>query len=264
MSATETLEQARTARAAGDVGLCVELSARALSEAREAREWETAYLAAAAPGRMYMDREEPGYALMHVRAALDVAREGGLCHWLGPCYLDLSIASYEAGNWWAARRFLGTGLDIFYDMYPLHPRSQALSANLAWQSFDASPSPETARDAHKSYVALERVLPTPDVHVYSAARRARAAAALHCPRRYSEAVSHFDRSFGLLTSYEGVASDLTNVAAGACAYGDFPSAARYAERAILMAGARDEPRVRERAEGVRDAALSERRVLQAA
>lgn len=245
--AIQTLNEARKARAAGDVTACIQLADRAYEEATEEGEEEARYHARVAVGRMYMDREEPEYALPYLRDALSIAKNGGLVCWLPPAYLDLAIANHEAGQAFNARRLIGASLDIFRDFCPKHPRMAALVAYLGWQEYVSKQTSEAASHCGVAYRSLAATIRDPAVIVYASARQMRCAASAGLRGLYLRSKVEMEEAMGRLPDMQGVASDVV-VAAEACReFGDHEAAARFASLALSVAEHRGEDRVAQRA-----------------
>jgi tetratricopeptide (TPR) repeat protein len=260
MSALETLNLARAARGAGDVDRCVMLSAAALQDATDESDGETAWNAAIAPGRAYLNRGEASESLGYFRWALDVAGKMGLVRHLAPSYSWLHLASREAGNEVAARRFAATSLDLFRDFDARSGYFAGLVADMALHEFERKPTPENAAHAVQCFRAAPHSIADPFVAFLSAANVMRASAVLGLRCRYEPADEALDFLQASLPSNEGVALVLVQAATGAVLMREYERGAVLAERAERLGEQRDEPHVLDRIREVKDAALAERAV----
>lgn len=199
---------------------CLDLSSMAMQEADEEGDWETKYRAAAIPGRMYLNREEPHLALPLFKSALEIAKDGGLIRWLPCAYLNLAIAHHETGSIFSARRHVETSLDLFRDIASSHPRFAALIANLTWQKYRLHPSVESADTCAVAYRSLAGAINDPDIRVYASARQMRCAADAGLKSLYGRARHELHQALKKTTTMEGVASDLVHAAQGAKVMGE--------------------------------------------
>lgn len=257
MSALETLNLARAARGEGDVDRCVMLSAAALQDATDEGDGETAWNAAIAPGRAYLNRGEANEALGYFRWALDVAGRMGLTYRLANSYHWLSLASREAGNDDACRRLAGTALEL-YHMNPRDRHMANLVADLALADFERYPSAENAAYCVQTFRAAPVSVPTPINRLFSAANVMLTAATLGVRCRYRDAAEALESTFAVLPDHEGVAQALVQGAKGAAAALDYPLSATLCERAELIAETRGELRMLEMAREVKESALAEK------
>lgn len=258
MSALETLEKARAARAAGDVGTCLVLSSAALFEAEEEGDAQTAYLAAVCPGRMYMGRGEPSEALGHFRNALDVALQHGLTRKLANAYHNLFSASVESANTDAAKRFFAVSFEVYRDIDPRDPRLTALFADAAEGKLMQTPSQDTAADAMQGWRACTACMNDPQSRLYASANIIVASAVLGIRSRYADALSTLEDAFALLPDHEGAAMAIAHASLGVSRMRDHQRAASLAERALGIAVERGEGVAEDRAREALDAALAER------
>lgn len=258
MSASGTLAQARLARGAGDVNRCLLLSAAALQEARDEADHDTAFLAACMPGKLFAFRGEPRDALGYFRMALEAALTHGLTRRLPECYHDLFIASRDAENDDAARKFHGCALRLYLDIDPSNRRITALVADEAESRFMREPDTESAADAMQAWRGVPASLKGAQERFLSGCSLATSAAWLGIECRYNDGLNAMEAAFPDLPNHEGVALGLAHAATGALRARDYPRALSLADRAVSVATARGETVAVARAGEVRVAALAER------
>ncbi len=258
MSATELLEQAREARGAGDVSLCMEKVSAAVTAADQERDTLAAYHAHACAGRLYLSRCDPTGAQKHFKDALHAAGVGGLVDWLAPAYHDLYIAYREGGNEARCKRYCGTAFDLYRDFSPKHYGLTGLIADMAQAEFDLNPTRDRAAHALQAWRPAMEALPVPHYRLAAAAHAMRAAAVLDLRSRYENAAAHLDREFSRLPHHEHAAATLVYAADACRLYRDYGRAVRLAEDAERIAEQRTEDLIRQRAVITKDKALTER------
>lgn len=259
MTALDLLTAARAARAAGDIAPCVAQAGAVACAAEAEDDRETAYHAHACVGRAHLARGEPELALGYYRWALDAAMHGGLVRWLAPAYHDLMLASREAGNPAAAKRYAGTAFDLYRDYDPRTPHLSGLIADMAQSEFEAAPDEHTAAYALQAWRAVPVSLPEPRFRLTAAANQMASASVLNIRGRYSTALNDLEVAFAALPDHEGAGACLVQAARGAAGMKEYEDSARLAERAALLAERRGEDRIVERARHVLDCALAERK-----
>lgn len=262
LTAVETLDECRSARARGDVDTTLRLSAAAQSLAADEEAWEVEFWAATAPGVMHMGRAEPGEAVGHFRNALDVALHRGLTSLLGSSYHNLYLAARdsESTSTVSARRYRAASFELYRDVNPRNPRIVALMADWAEDNFSRNRSAETASDALQHWRACPPSLPGPKERMLAACNMVVAAAWLGIRPRYRDGMFALDAALADLDDRECTSVALAHASTGAARMRDYARAVSLAETALRIAVARSEPVAEERAREVLDAALAERPV----
>jgi tetratricopeptide (TPR) repeat protein len=258
LTASETLAEARDARARGDVDVCLRLSVSALSQAEEDGDGETAFWSATAPGVMHLNRAEMDPARGHFWNAVQIALERGLTHLLGNSYHNLYLSAREGPDGTSTRRYKATAFELYRDVNPRSPRLAALMADWAEEEFVRRPSTDTAAGALQHWRACPSSLPSPRDRMLAACNQIVAAAWIGLPVRYREGLSALDRAFSSLPDHESAALALAHAATGSLRMRDYPEAASLAERALSIAAERQEGVLEVRAREVLNAALAER------
>lgn len=261
MSATELLEQARTARRAGDLPECILKASAAASAAEQEHNAETEYHAHACLARLHLSREEPSDALVCFKWALDAALRGGLSHWMAPAYHDVYIASREAGHDDAMTRWGAAAFTIYRDSSPNHVGFTGLIADFAEDSLDRETNKKIAARSWEQWRCVPGLEMKPHYRLNAAVGQMRAAAILGVGSKYKAACDTLEEIFVSLPHHEHAARSMTDAANAALHMRDFERSASLAGRAKGIAEGRGEGRVAERATEALDNALAERSAL---
>ena len=256
-TAAQTLAEARSARARGDVNACLRLSALTMDRAAEERAPDMAFLAACAPGRLFVTRGEPAEAIGWYRYALDVAMEGGLTRRLPEVFHDLFAASRDKGDTEQARRYFSTSVELYLDAHAGNPRLVALYADAAEGAFMRRPTTETAADALLQWRSFSAANASHADRFLGGCSIMAAAAWLGIRSRYDAGVALVGESFPFLPDLLGVSMALLHGAGGALRARDYPRAADMASEALRIAGERGEVVAESKARDVLSAALAE-------
>lgn len=240
---------------------CLLLSAAAMQEARDERDWESEYLASVVPGHMYLRRGEARDALGHLRMALDVALAHGLTQRLPEAFHDLFVGARDAESDGRAKRFFGCAMELYLDLDPGNRRITALVADEAESRFVREPNVESAADAMQAWRGVPASLKGAQERFLSGCSLATSAAWLGIECRYNDGLEALEKAFHGLPNHEGAALGLAHAATGALRMREYPKALALADRAVSIATARGETVAVARANEVRCAALAERQPL---
>lgn len=256
-TASETLIDARAARARGDVDGCLRLSVLAMDKAKQQGDTVTEFWACIAPGVMHLGRGEPHEAAGYFRFALDTALRRGLTGLLGAAYHDNYLAARDAGELHEAKRFRAVAFEIYRDTDARNPRIAGLMADWAEEGMMYRPSEETAAFALQSWRACPASLPGPKERLVAACNLVVASAWLRLWPRYRDGMLSLETSLADLADDENVSIALSHACTGVVRMKDYQRAIRLAESAVRIAGARGEHVAEQRAREVLGVALAE-------
>ena len=258
LTATETLAEARAARARGDVDATLRISALAMDKAKDERLPDVAFLAACAPGGLYINQGMRNEASGWYQHALQLALEYGLTGRLAEVYHDLFAVARDGGDEEQSRRLFSTALELHLDTRQSNPRISALFADKAEGLFMRDPTPEHAADASRQWKSACASLSGPAERFLAGCSILVCGAWLECPRQYSQGAEIIAENYSRLPNHYGTSLALSHAACGAIRARDYKRAACYACEALRVAAERGEGLCEERARYVLGEALAER------